>query len=445
MFLSHTKHDENVKKFTEDLKGYIDSQTTGIQDFFDAVDIEPGTDFPSELRKGIGKSSVLIVMLSDSYAESEWCKREVLVAKRADLPILVVDCLEKGERRSFPYLGNTRTIRVNTKSAETCPMVVSSALSLVLERESHVRSCETILGAIGRDDVAVVRNAPELITKPCENVAVYPEPPVGVSEMALIEEVRPGAYFTPVDVLTNEGEVDLTGTTVAISASECDSAAMQGITINHIRAVALELSRYLIRCGAQVAYGGDINYETNADFTDALIEAFRAYNRKLETGERRQKLKNYVAGYLAEGITDEQREKLFPDVELIACAKHDGEGSRAADLSDMRKRMAEETDARIIIGGKTTGYQGDRPGVLEEALLFVHAGKPLYVVGAFGGVAGEIASYLMGQGSGEFKEQIRSWDLSILNNGLSPEENRRLLQSRNESEIVALVLRGLNK
>jgi len=67
-------------------------------------------------------------------------------------------------------------------------------------------------------------------------------------------------------------------------------------------------------------------------------------------------------------------------------------------LTQMRKIMTAATSARIVMGGKmgllnipTDHYQGNMPGVVEEALLTLEANKPIIVLGAFGGAARDIA------------------------------------------------------
>ena len=51
--------------------------------------------------------------------------------------------------------------------------------------------------------------------------------------------------------------------------------------------------------------------------------------------------------------------------------------------------------ARVLIGGKMTGYSGFAPGVFEEGLLMLQRGGPLYILGGFGGAAAELAKYFL--------------------------------------------------
>lgn len=52
--------------------------------------------------------------------------------------------------------------------------------------------------------------------------------------------------------------------------------------------------------------------------------------------------------------------------------------------------MAENTDGRVLIGGKRAGFQGAMPGVLEEAIISLERSRPLYLAGGFGGITLDI-------------------------------------------------------
>lgn len=66
----------------------------------------------------------------------------------------------------------------------------------------------------------------------------------------------------------------------------------------------------------------------------------------------------------------------------------------AAALTDMRKQMARDCDARILVGGRVAGFSGSVPGLIEEALLTLVAQRPLLVLGGFGGISRDIAAAL---------------------------------------------------
>jgi hypothetical protein len=71
-------------------------------------------------------------------------------------------------------------------------------------------------------------------------------------------------------------------------------------------------------------------------------------------------------------------------------------------LSGMRRELAANTDARVLLGGKSHSFLGLYPGILEEALLAIGLNQPRYVMGGFGGAAYNVAQALMGDVPREF-------------------------------------------
>lgn len=62
-----------------------------------------------------------------------------------------------------------------------------------------------------------------------------------------------------------------------------------------------------------------------------------------------------------------------------------GQFARLRALTAMRRELVTASDFRICLGGAAGKPLRRLPGVIEEALLTVQAGKPLYLAGAFGG------------------------------------------------------------
>jgi len=61
----------------------------------------------------------------------------------------------------------------------------------------------------------------------------------------------------------------------------------------------------------------------------------------------------------------------------------------------MRNKSIDVSNARICAGGKLAGYKGKMPGVLEEILTTVAKGVPVYLLGAFGGVVGDVCEAIL--------------------------------------------------
>lgn len=140
--------------------------------------------------------------------------------------------------------------------------------------------------------------------------------------------------------------------------------------------------------------------------------------------------------------------------------------------------MNQKTDARVLLGGQVTGFKGKYPGLLEEALLAIRSGKPLYLIGGFGGCTAAVIEALKGgapegltdafqmaqAGNQALADQfltdaadgkttpisyadetsfLQTKGVAGLNNGLSAGENEILFTSRNLPEIVHFLLKGL--
>ncbi len=103
VFISHSKLDGLV--VARRVQRYLHAEA-GLADFFDATDIPDGSKFADVIGDAVGASAVLLVVHTDSYGAREWCRLEVLEAKRRRIPIVVLTAMELGEVRSFPYLGN---------------------------------------------------------------------------------------------------------------------------------------------------------------------------------------------------------------------------------------------------------------------------------------------------------------------------------------------------
>lgn len=143
----------------------------------------------------------------------------------------------------------------------------------------------------------------------------------------------------------------------------------------------------------------------------------------------------------------------------------------AESLTIMRTKMETEADSLIAIGGRLSGFKGYMPGIIQEVGIASELGNPIYIVGAFGGAAGLMSQCILKESTPEkaykkikmddelletpsalekYKKSIeylyRLYDngLDMLKNGLSEEENKRLLTSVNLTEIVSPVLKGLS-
>ena len=110
-------------------------------------------------------------------------------------------------------------------------------------------------------------------------------------------------------------------------------------------------------------------------------------------------------------------------------------GGRGGELTRLRHclTMMLSPGCRVCLGGRTEGYQGREPGVMEEARLALTYRKPLYLMGGFGG-----ATRLFGAAPEHDGESY--WSAK---NGLSGEEKRELFETTDVEWALGLISRGI--
>lgn len=195
LFLSHAKRgggDELIRQIRDEL------DKTPLRTFYDARDITSGSDWKNALYENAGRD-VLIALVTDPYATRDWCRREILTAKEAGCPVVIVVALDQGEARNFAYAGNVPTIpwRMNASAedqAKTIHRLLRVTLRELLRHTHFLRQCETMQeqGFLSEGCVGF-GSPPELLTfhfqararrnksgGPC--LFLYPDPPLSLRE-----------------------------------------------------------------------------------------------------------------------------------------------------------------------------------------------------------------------------------------------------------------------
>lgn len=414
LFISHAKRDAEDK--AEEIKVLVEK--TPIDTFFDRVDIAAGFDFTSEILENIKRSTVL-AWQSDEYGSRPWCNIELLTAKEYLRPIVVVLGVKSGEERSFPYLGNVRTIVANSDNSSE---IIIAAIREYLRKLFTEGRFESLVasGMIPRtrfrlfrppepiDGALLQRKARHVSTDPgkpdeiAPSQAIYPDPPLGTAEIKVLSRLFPELDF--VTPTTIEGR-SLNGLKVALSISECDDLSDLGQSQAHLLSAMIEIARHILTRGGTIAYGGDLREKKQYGFTRQLLQLIYAY--KDLNRPPLERIWSFLAYHVAAELPKKEEAKLLELARFekilpanIAAGFHlnrdfklvipddspDHRYVRARCLTAMREAMAATTDARIVIGGRVSGHQGKYPGILEEASL-VLGSKPLYLIGAFGGCA----------------------------------------------------------
>jgi hypothetical protein len=194
LFISHSKHDDSEQDAIK-FRDYINSNTK-LKTFFDANDIPYGSNFGEEIKKATHeKNSALVVFQSDSYSDREWCRIEVIEAKSAGCPLVIVNAIQNGEKRAFPYLGNCPSIRLKENFQE----IIDVTLEQVLFNQFIRRYIDALTDLYKIKGTAILSTTPELFdfiqlrkiinqkTDIC-NFVIYPDPPVGTEEINVLNQ-----------------------------------------------------------------------------------------------------------------------------------------------------------------------------------------------------------------------------------------------------------------
>lgn len=210
LFLSHAKLDgENT---TIKFKQFIENNLK-LDVFFDTVDIANGYDFAEQFEQEI-KHSALVVFHTDEYSNREWCRREILIAKKHKSPIVVVHNILNGEKRAFPYLGNMPTIVIGKKEIIGFYKIVNLTLYQVLNNLYHNRLLESYsnMNSNSNNIIKVITSPPELFNfldiktykQDLGNkrlTILYPDPPLGIEELIILNELDEDVEFvTPINL-----------------------------------------------------------------------------------------------------------------------------------------------------------------------------------------------------------------------------------------------------
>lgn len=196
IFLSHSKHDENGEQIAYMIRDRLHGGH-GLSSFFDVHDIPAGLRFHKVLLQQL-RVSAMVAIHTDSYSSREWCRKEVIEAKRWNVPLVVANAISNVDERGFPYMGNVPVVRLDPRGVDRIDFVIGRLLDEVLK--DFLWRCRIEL-ALGTADstVVFVPRPPELISLaglPAEAdvpnpVIVYPDPPLSAEEERLFAQVAP--------------------------------------------------------------------------------------------------------------------------------------------------------------------------------------------------------------------------------------------------------------
>lgn len=224
MFISHTSRtspgDESQVASLIELVRSIIGQTC-LDEFFDMNDLQPGVDWDKEIRSA-ASAGALLAIRTDLYASREWCQREILCAKCAGIPVVVLDALQRGEERGSFLMDHVLRVPIrhhchDDRRADILKglnLLVDECLKGVLWRHQHKL-------AQGRTELEVAwwaPHAPEPATLAAWLVAertagrlagtdsariLHPDPPLGEDEKVVLDQMaKLGGLNGGLDIMT---------------------------------------------------------------------------------------------------------------------------------------------------------------------------------------------------------------------------------------------------
>lgn len=267
--------------------------------------------------------------------------------------------------------------------------------------------------------------------------------------------------------------------TVNISASPCEDAEQLGYDERQINRIVIRIAQFFLFKGARVLFGQDWrdNGVMRAVLTSA--ELSEAATREPRRGPR---MLNLVATHGAP-LSGTGLEAAWDSAGVLEVRSIQEEAgvpipfdNRCVELWTLRQRLTEMLDpgCRICLGGRTSGYSGYYAGAAEGAYFALSMGKPLYLIGGFGGATGAVCDALLGQVSRHAKgtgpldartaksavatsdppmplagltASFRAFGLHKLSkdNGLTAEDNRRLFEMTDIEAALGLISAGLTR
>ena len=206
VFISHTKRQspDEEKDWVDDLIARVRLRIadTHLIPYFDVSDLQPGSDWDNELRSNAA-SSALMAVRTDLYARREWCQREFLIAKRAGMPIVTLNAVRRAAERGSFLMDHVPVVGYCRGSDEMMNQSIDDALGFLVDQalrralwQMHIPHLHSV-GVVWAPG-----EAPEPVTAISwliENrertrsgvpiLVMHPDPPLGPSEMKLIEQL----------------------------------------------------------------------------------------------------------------------------------------------------------------------------------------------------------------------------------------------------------------
>ena len=175
-------------------------------------------------------------------------------------------------------------------------------------------------------------------------------------------------------------------------------------------------------------YGGHIIHGCHPSFTPVIV-------RQAErTSLQGKPLTLLISELWVDSVDDKIAKNYLRNAEIIVVRRagiggHTNADTRNKSLSLLRRHLLQRMNILVAVGGQLHEHDVIKPGVLEEVKYAYEREMPYFIIGGLGGMAGKLPTKLI--------EGRR--------NTLSNEDNKYLMESKDISSSVRLILNHLIK
>lgn len=427
IFLSYARLDgsEIAREVRKALQNY-----GNLSVFFDEHDLQPGDNWRETLTEELAQGSAMFAIVSDAYANRAWCREELREFRKPTKdensriwrlrPVYILDSLSGVSTRSMFEVGNAPAARWNPEYADK---VVDQLVREMLFAEIN---CADLQIVEQHEDIHFINWVPDTWTllqvfrspheQPIGRLA-YPGDGLPRIELARLSELFPEVSLVSFEALKREtamvtgragrfGRSTIPRTPVLLSVSDppSEDLASRGMGRCHLDDAAIRIARALLSDNFDIMYGGRPREGFTSAFQDdsgAVVVEARMINCLGWPYTR-----NLTAGQVADGFgvtrfvrTPWPKESGASESDPWAMAESATYTRRAiirGGLSDTDGKVIPPPAGLIAVGGQVEGFSGFLPGVAEEIAIALEEKLPVFVLGGFGGAAGEVAKILSG-------------------------------------------------
>lgn len=405
VFISYARADgsDTAEAVRAGLKG------AGIGQSMDIYAFAGGDVIQDDIERRIAKADLVIVIDSKGASKSDWVAEEIDLALAAHVSVIAVSPVVGAFRHMFqvPHVEWTPGDLTAAQVVHTAKRLLAkkyafrTRVARILARlanlkDWHLIECGDRWRLLTKEalplTIGYVHDSPrvEAVTTLRQEVApargllvagVRPLRPVTLQ--GLSDAGRPEVAITTLLTLASRipaglAKAPLSGRRVFLSAAMPSDAEEVELARTTLSRFVVGLTQALVDLGAVLVFGGHPS-------VTPLVHQALAHLNGPHAGHVELHLGRYWRG---DGLTIPVKVREGPVYQHVFW--HGDGADAAADVSAMRDGMiCADLDAAVFAGGKTSGYIGPKPGVIDEFERFAGLGaaKPSFVVGLAGGAA----------------------------------------------------------